>query len=811
MRHFSIEACSSIDAKGAGFDPNLDASAPKHGYAEGNAIQTEMKPSQKRIALNNKLLTQATHLLEKGHLKESEVAYKKLLSLYANHPAALYSLAVIESHRSNLEAAIGYLDKAVLAAPKSVDVWIGRGQVLRDVGRIIESLDCFDRALTLDPSSIVALNESAALLHGLNRRTEAISRLERSVSIKPTSPALFNLSALQGESIQDEDLLKAIHSLESLVAIDPDFRFVLGRLLYQKVHICDWENYQALTSQVIEGLRAGKSICTPIPCMVMSSEALEHQRCAQSFAPFFFKRTHTALWNGEHYQHKKIRVAYVSPDLRDHPVGQLMVGVIERHDKSKFELVAISTGPNIQDAIRARMESSFDKFIDVNGLAMVEVAKLIRSLEVDIAIDLGGYTAGTGSVAFSYRPAPIQVNFLGFPGTLGADFIDYIIADEHVIPEKHEVFYNEKVIRLPDTYLPTNGELQVTSATPTRMECGLPAEGIVFCSFSHDHKINPPVFDIWMKLLQQTAGSVLWLMSRVKVSENNLRNEAEKRGIAPDRLVFAKRLPLLADHLARYRLADIFLDTFPYNAHTTAADALLVGLPVLTCMGNAFPSRVAGSLLHAIGMQELVTYSLPDYFALALRLAADPAALSSVKSKLSNNIKTYPLFDTGRYCINLESALQTMYRQKFGERATEGKEGGRTLLDQALEFQGRREFAEAERLVRTHLELHPDDAAGLYVLATILIDRKDLALALESINVAVVKAPHYPPLWFACGAVAAQLGKHDVALASYDKAIALNPVYVEALNNSCVLLHELQRTEEALARYQLLLKAKEAA
>lgn len=770
-----------------------------------------MKPPPKKGAAIYKLLAEGGPLLEQGKIEKAELAFKKVLALDANHPGALYSLAVIESNRLNFEAALGYLDAALLAAPKSVNIWIGRGKILRDVGQRIESLKCFDRALTLSPNSLDALNESAALLHGLNQRSEAVSRFERSVEIQPTAIALSNLSGLQAESIQDEDLLKAVRSLERLVAMDPSYPFAIGRLLYQKVHICDWSNYQALTTKILDGLRAGKPACTPIPCMVLSSEALEHHLCAQTFAPSFFKGRPAARWRGERYQHKKIRLAYVSPDFREHPVGQLMIRVLELHDKSQFELIAISIGPKTNNAIRTRMESCFDHFFDVNDMTMHEVAKLIRTLEVDIAIDLSGYTAQTGSLAFSYRPAPIQVGFLGFPGTLGTDFMDYIIADQHVIPANQEQFYNEKVLRLPDTYLPTNDKLEVAASTPTRLECGLPHEGFVFCSFSHDHKISPPIFHIWMQLLRKTAGSVLWLMSRLQVSEENLRKEASKAGVDPSRIIFAKRLSLLADHLARYRLADIFLDTFPYNAHTTAADALFVGLPVLTCMGNSFPSRVAGSLLQAIGLPEMITHSLPEYEALALRLANDPKALASIKQKLSHNKPTFPLFDTSRYCKNLEAAFVSMYQEKLGVLSTEMTRGVKNMFALALEAQEKGDFVEAERLVRLHLVSQPSDPLGLYALATMLIGKKDLSSALVFVNSAVVTASHYPPLWFARGVVAAQLGEKDVALSSYDKAIELNPGYVEALNNSCILLNEMGRADEAMTRFQLLTNAKQAA
>jgi predicted O-linked N-acetylglucosamine transferase (SPINDLY family) len=287
----------------------------------------------------------------------------------------------------------------------------------------------------------------------------------------------------------------------------------------------------------------------------------------------------------------------------------------------------------------------------------------MREMEVDVAIDLGGYTSDTRTDIFAYRPAPVQVNYLGYPGTMGTSYYDYILADRFIIPPEHQPLYDEKVIYLPDTYLPTDNSVEIAERTPTRAECGLPETGFVFCSFSHDYKISPPVFDVWMRLLRQVPGSVLWLVSRGELTLANLRREAEARGVDASRLIFAGRVPRVEDHLARYRQADLFLDTHPYNAHTTAADALMAGLPVVTYMGNAFPSRVAGSLLHAVGLPDLATQSLADYEALALRLATNPAALTEVKQRLAANKQTHALYDTAGFCRNLEAACIAMWRR----------------------------------------------------------------------------------------------------------------------------------------------------
>ncbi|NJM13797.1 MAG: methyltransferase domain-containing protein, partial [Synechococcaceae cyanobacterium SM1_2_3] len=397
--------------------------------------------------------------------------------------------------------------------------------------------------------------------------------------------------------------------------------------------------------------------------MALSDSARDHLLAAQIFAKSYCPKKSISLWQGERYRHDKIRLAYVSPDLREHPVGHLMAGIFEHHDKSRFETIAISLGIDDQSRLRARMLKAFDRFIDARLMSSHRIAEMMREMEIDIAVDLAGYTADSRTDIFAYRPAPVQVNFLGYPGTMGTDYIDYIIADRQVIPEDHQQFYTEKVIYLPDAYLPTDASVNIAEQTPSRAECGLPETGVVFCSFSHDYKISPPIFDVWMRLLRQAPGSVLWLMSRSDSSQRNLRHEAESQGVDSSRLVFAGRVPRIEDHLARYRLADLFLDTHPYNAHTTSADALMAGLPVVTYMGDSFPSRVAGSLLLAIGLPELITHSLEDYEALALKLVTTPSLLVDTKLKLAANKETYPLFNTQGFCRNLESAYSEMWSE----------------------------------------------------------------------------------------------------------------------------------------------------
>src|SRR5262249_19594976 len=343
-----------------------------------------------------------------------------------------------------------------------------------------------------------------------------------------------------------------------------------------------------------------------------------------------------------------------------HATAYLMAELFEKHDPGRFEIIGVSFGRDDRSEMRARLIAAFDQFLDVRAKSDAEVARLLSELKVDIAVDLKGYTRDGRPRILAHRPAPIQVNYLGLPGTMGADFIDYIITDEVVLPFDQHSFYSERIVHLPDCYQPNDRRRQIAERTPARAEVGLPERGFVFCSFNNNWKITPEVFDVWMRLLKAINGSVLWLLRDNATAEQNLRKEALARGVDPRRLVFAPRMKL-EDHLARHRLADLSLDTPPCNAHTTASDALWAGLPVLTCMGKAFAGRVTASLLNAIGLPELVTSNMADYEALALTLAGDPARLRNIKAKLARNRETDPLFDTDRFRRGIEAAYTKMW------------------------------------------------------------------------------------------------------------------------------------------------------
>jgi protein O-GlcNAc transferase len=632
--------------------------APATGVAiaAAAAMQERQEP-----VVDRQLLVHGIELQTAGELERAQAVFERYVAHVPNDVVALYSLGVVLMNRFGAERALPVVERGTQVAPAFAPIWYALGSVLQGLGRRDDALAAYDKALAINPDYVEALINSGTLLREQLNHHAAIERFNRALTINPEHlNAMSNLAIMLTEFKRP---LEAVAMFERLLRIKPDFDWGVGSVCYERMHICDWSHFEDDKARILAGIEAGQPIAKSLGVMSITDDPAVHHRCANIFADRRYAPRGAPLWTGERYRHDRIRIAYVSPDLREHPVGHLMAGIFERHDRTRFETIAISIGINDNSRLRQRMVDCFDHFVDARLMDSRRIAELMRSMEVDVAIDLAGFTADSRSEVFGMRPAPVQVNYLGYPGTMGTSYMDYIVADRHVIPPEHVRHYNEQVVYLPDAYLPAASGLQIAERTPTRAECGLPEEGVVFCSFNHDYKIAPHVFAVWMNLLREVPGSVLWLMSRSPLSQQNLRKEAAARGVDPDRLVFAQRVPRVEDHLARYRQADLFLDTHPYNAHTTCADALMAGLPVVTCMGGAFPSRVAGSLLHAAGIPELVTGSLADYEALALQLARDPARLADVKSKLAANRAATALCDADAFTRNLEAIYTAMWRK----------------------------------------------------------------------------------------------------------------------------------------------------
>jgi predicted O-linked N-acetylglucosamine transferase (SPINDLY family) len=625
-----------------------------------------------------------------GDLDRAEELYRDILKADGNNFDALYLLGYIHLQRGQWEPAERQIGKALTVNPHSIDALFNRARALMNLGRHMEALSSLDQALSLRPNIPELLLTRGNALFALNRAAEALAAYDQALAIRPDFPEGWNNrgNALAALKRLDEALLsyqrmlaarpgdvgalhhqaltllelkryeEAARGFADVLKIDSDFPYARGNLVYCRLNACEWEGLNEEISEIAARLKAGAQVVTPIQHAAFSSSPEEQLQVARIWGADKYP-PQAPLWLGEDYGHARIRIAYLSADFHSHATAALMAGVFESHDRAHFQTAAVSFGPDDRSEMRARLITAFDSFVDVRDKSDAEVASLLRQMETDILIDLKGYTQDSRPGILAHRAAPLQVSYLGFPGTMGVDYIDYIIADRTVIPAEHAQYYSEAIAYLPDTYQANDAKRRISENTPARRHAGLPETGFVFCCFNNNFKIMPEMFAIWMQLLKGVDGSVLWLLEDNASASRNLRRQAVARGVVPERLIFAQRVNLDV-HLARHRLADLFLDTLPYNAHTSASDALWAGLPIVTCLGETFAGRVAASLLRAAGLPELITKSLGDYEALALKLARDPAKLSALKAKLAQTRAICPLFDTVRFTRNLEAAYRSM-------------------------------------------------------------------------------------------------------------------------------------------------------
>jgi predicted O-linked N-acetylglucosamine transferase (SPINDLY family) len=634
----------------------------QHDIAEAERIfakVTKIEPNSAEIWANR-----ANNLIAMGKRDRALKALDRALAIEPALFEALYNRAKLLGDAGHLEDALASYDKCLEIMPQFADALNNRGTILDQLGRHDEALAAFDRCLAITPNAHDTLNNRGNLLAKLERNDEALASYDKCITLAPAfTQAWLNVGMLLIKVRRYEEAAKV---LGRALELDPRAD-VIGNLVDTRQQLCDWDDLPGLTSKVLDRVQKDEPAATPFVVMGATDSSRLQLQCARALVAKGYPAAERMLWLGERYTHERIRIAYLSADFRDHPVAYLIAGLFEHHDRAKFETIAISFSPDNAGEMHGRVRNAFEKFVDVRNKNDREVARLLRELEVDIAVDLMGFTKYCRLGILAFRPAPIQVNYLGYPGTIGADYIDYIIGDRYVVPAHLRSGYSEHIVYLPDTFQANDAKRPLPARTPSRAEIGLPERGFVFCSFNNAAKVTPAVFDIWMQLLRQVENSVLWILADSAALTRNLRKEAQARGIVPDRLVLAPRVGY-DDYLARYRLADLFLDTLPFNGGTTVSDALWAGLPVVSCSGEAFAARMAGSLLNAIGLPELITQTLSDYERLALKLATDAGMLADIRAKLSRNRATFPLFDTDRFRRHIESAFATMHeRHRRGE------------------------------------------------------------------------------------------------------------------------------------------------
>lgn len=564
-------------------------------------------------------------------------------------------------------AAEEVLRREVRAYPDLIHAYNALGVALIRQQKREDALTVFQEAVRRDPGSAEANNNVANVLAELGREAEALPYLQNAVTANPDlADAQHNLGTLlQGLKRHEE----AIDRFRAALRLDSQLSYSLSYLIWSELAICRWDALGETTDVLRRQVNRGETAAAPFVYLALDTSPEEQRRCAERHVREKLGRLPPPLWRGEIYRHKRVRVAYLSADFCEHATAYLAARLFELHDRSQFEVIGLSYGPDDGSPMRKRLQRSFDRFIDARTVGDADAAKALRGMEVDIAVDLKGHTTGARPAILAHRPAPVQVSYLGFPGTMGAPFIDYLIADRFVLPPEDQRFYSERVVYLPDCYQVNDDGRAIAPLRWARKDAGLPSAGFVFCCFNNSYKITQPMFAMWMRLLAALSGSALWLLEDNPVVPGNLRTAAAAAGVDPARLVFASRIPH-SEHLARHSLADLFLDTLPCNAHTTASDALWAGLPVITSSGRAFAGRVAGSLLHAVGLPELVAPSLRDYERLALRLASDPVLLLEVRQKLGRKRARSALFDTDRFRRHIESAYFAMReRQRGGKPA----------------------------------------------------------------------------------------------------------------------------------------------
>jgi predicted O-linked N-acetylglucosamine transferase (SPINDLY family) len=654
----------------------IDPTQPAAYSALGNALRSLGRPHEALQMFDRALELDPNHLpahnnrgsalVDVGRLEEAIESYERVLHLAPDHFGALVNCGYAVLRAKQPGRALANFQRALRLRPDSTRALFGYADALRFLRQFKEALAILERGLALEPGNAQGWHDHGCVLHELRRVEEAVPSYERAVGLN-SQDATYH--CYLGSALLELGRFEAAAaSFARGVEIAPDFPYAIGSILEARMAQCDWMQWHQDVERVLAAVNQGKPAIFPIALLVATDLPAAHLELAKAYV-----RMHPPVPRAEikRYAHPRLRVAYLSADFREHPVSQLLAGVLESHDRERFEVSAIALRALDSSALGQRIRAASDRFLDVSRVSDEVVADTLRQMEVDIAVDLHGITQGMRADILARRAAPVQVSYLGFPATMGASYIDYIIGDRIVIPEGAEDAYTEHIVRLPYSFLPFDDRRTIPEHTPTREEAGLPPTGFVFCDLNNHLKLTPVMFDVWMRILRETPGSCLWLRWARAPVIANLRREAMARGVAAERIVFASKVPTLEEHLARQRLADLFLDTLPYNAHATAAQALWAGVPVLTCQGTAFAGRVASSLLHAVGLPELISRNLQEYEHLALQLARDPERLAALRERLARQRATSPLFDTKGYCRQLEAAFVLMSeRQRRGEAPT---------------------------------------------------------------------------------------------------------------------------------------------
>ena len=598
---------------------------------------------------------------------------KKALAIKPDFADASNNLGIALKNLGQVDAAVKSYKKALAIKPNYAEAHNNLGNALKNLGQLDIAIKCYEKAFTIKPNYAEAHNNLGITFKQLGQLNSAVKCHEKALTIKPNyAEAYYNRgNALIGLKRLDE----ALANYERAIVLKPDIDFILGDLLHLRMGLCIWDDLPRQLDELKNKINKNEKVSHPFPILTLIDDPQIQRKTAEIYVNHKFPKNNVLPAIGIYPKHSKIRIGYFSADFREHPVSSLTAELYEMHDRNQFEIHAFSFGPDTKDEMNLRIKAGVDHFHEVRMMSHKDVAMLSRSLEIDIAIDLGGYTQNARTEIFALSAAPIQISYIGYLGTMGANCYDYLLAGQGMIPQKNQKFFTEKIVYLPSYQVNDSKELP-PEITFTRKELGLPEKGFVFCCFNNSFKYTPATFDSWGRILKEVDGSVLLIYADNDKSKINLTNEIILRGIQPNRIIFGKRLSKL-EYLARYKVADLFLDTLPYNAGTTCSDALKMGLPVLTCLGNSLVSRMGASLLNAVNLPELITSSEKEYETLAVELGNDPEKLKLIKEKLASNLSTAPLYDTPLFTKNLESAFTQMY-----ERYQQGLEPNHIYVEQ---------------------------------------------------------------------------------------------------------------------------------
>ena len=605
----------------------------------------------------------AKALSDSGNDKDALAHHKKAVALAPNNPEAWLSYGKTASNLGRYEDALVWYGNALNLKPDYAEVILNKGATLKELERYKDAVAFAEQALKLNPNLVEAWLNKAVALKELKRFDDAIAHYDKALSLKPDYAEAWSNKGVTLNELKRYD--EAIAHYDKALSLKPDVDWASGDLLHTKMKICSWSGLAESLEDISKKVMANEKVINPFPLLALTDDALLHKKSSEIYIQSRYPFNPVLEPILKRPQSQKIRVGYFSADFKNHPVSLLTAELFELHDKNRFEITAFSFGVDDKSPMRLRLSQAFNSFIDVSDMSDLGIAELSRNLQIDIAVDLGGHTQSSRTGIFSYRAAPIQIGYIGYLGTMGAEYYDYLLAGKTTIPDELQKFYSEKIVYLP-SYQVNDRKRTISERQYTRKELGLPETGFVFCCFNHNYKILPSTFDSWMRILNTVEGSILFLYADNERAKTNLIDEASLRGVDSARLVFGGRIPT-EEYLARYRVCDLFLDTFPYNAGTTASDALWVGLPVLTLMGQSFASRMAASLLNAIGLPELITDTQEEYEALAIELGLNPKKLADAKLKLASNRLTTPLFDTPLFTRYLEAVYQKMMERYWAD------------------------------------------------------------------------------------------------------------------------------------------------